>query len=328
MSFNLLDYSKGGGCGCKIEPQKLHEVLSKLDIQQTSNVVVGFSENEDASVIDFGAHHYLIHTTDFFLPVVNDPYDFGRIAAANAISDVYAMGAKPISALSILGWPVEKIPLEYASEVIKGASEVCKLAGISISGGHSIESSDPIFGLCVSGLVEKQNLKRNNTCHVGDSIYITKPLGLGLLANAVKLKAISEQGYSELIKYSTQLNSIGPELAESAEISAMTDVTGFGLLGHLTEMLGKDKGANIVLEQVPVIEEAKELASKMMYPNITTSNFNFVNERCVGLNGLEFLWLCDPQTSGGLLIAGKLPDGLPNIFKIGEVTDTGKIHIL
>lgn len=328
MSFNLLEFSKGGGCGCKIEPQKLKSILEGVSNQHQNNVLVDFSGSDDAAVIDLGNQQYLIQTTDFFLPVVSDPFDFGRIAACNALSDVYAMGGKPLTALSILGWPVEKIPLDIAKEVIKGAVSICQEAGISISGGHSIETADPIFGLSVSGLVEATNLKRNNTCQIGDTIYITKPLGLGLLANAVKTGAITEDGYAQLLRYATRLNTIGIELGGRADVNAMTDITGFGLLGHMTEMLGAEKGARLNLVDIPVIEEAKELAGKMMYPNITTSNYNFVKDRCKGLNGLEFLWLCDPQTSGGLMFTSSEGIEMPDCYPIGQVVEGSQIEIL
>ncbi len=327
MSFNLLAFSKGGGCGCKIEPQKLKTILGDFSQQHPDNLIVDYTGSDDAAVVDLG-DQYLIQTTDFFLPVVANPYDFGRIAACNALSDVYAMGGRPLTALSILGWPLEKIPLEVASEVIRGAADICQAAGISISGGHSIETADPIFGLSVSGLVNKTQLKRNNTCQVGDGIYITKPLGLGLLANAVKTESISQQGYEELIKYATQLNVVGTELAQRASVSAMTDITGFGLLGHLTEMLGPDKGASIRLDAIPVLNEARELAAKMQYPNITTSNYNFVKDRCQGLTGLEFLWLCDPQTSGGLMFTSSEDIAMEQCYKIGEVRANFMIEIV
>jgi selenide,water dikinase len=238
------------------------------------------------------------------------------------------MGGKPLTALSVLGWPVEKIPLEVAKEVIRGANAICLEAGISISGGHSIETTDPIFGLSVSGLVTEGNLKRNNTCQPGDKIYLSKPLGLGLLANAVKTGAITEQGYAELIKWATKLNVEGMQIGNMPNVSAMTDVTGFGLLGHLTEMLGNDNGARLVLSEIPVIEEARQLAMAMQYPNITTSNYNFVKDRCTGLNGLEFLWLCDPQTSGGLLFTSREPIEISDCYLIGEVLSGNTIEIV
>ncbi len=325
MSYNLLEFSKGGGCGCKIEPGKLGNILSAISQQADSRILVDFTSSDDASVIDIGNGQLLVQTVDFFLPVVKDPYDFGRIAAANAISDIYAMGAQPLTALSILGWPVEKLPLEAAAEVIKGASEICRLAGINISGGHSVDSSEPLFGLSVSGISSKSSLRLNNSCQIGDYISITKPLGLGLLANAVKMDVISESGYELLIQYATQLNSIGLELAKDNRVTAMTDITGFGLLGHLKEMLGGNKGADLNLTAIPVIEEAKDIASKMIYPNITTSNYNYVNSITDGLNGIEFLWLCDPQTSGGLMFTATEPNIISEAWTIGRVCEGGRI---
>ncbi|MBL7837189.1 MAG: selenide, water dikinase SelD, partial [Bacteroidetes bacterium] len=278
MSFSLLDFSKGGGCGCKIEPGKLREVLSGISQAKDDKILVDFTHGDDASVLDLGEGRLLVQTVDFFLPVVKDPYDFGRIAAANAISDIYAMGARPITALSILGWPVEKIALNVASEVIKGATDICSLAGINISGGHSVETQEPIFGLSVSGLVENAHLKLNNTCRNGDWIYITKPLGLGLLANALKMGMLSEDGYTVFLDLACSLNSVGMDLGKQTQVTAMTDITGFGLLGHLKEMLCMGLGAELELSQIPVIEEAKLIASKMIYPNITTNNYNYIKE--------------------------------------------------
>lgn len=327
MSFSLLDFSKGGGCGCKIEPGKLREVLSGISQAKDDKILVDFTHGDDASVLDLGEGRLLVQTVDFFLPVVKDPYDFGRIAAANAISDIYAMGARPITALSILGWPVEKIALNVASEVIKGATDICSLAGINISGGHSVETQEPIFGLSVSGLVENAHLKLNNTCRNGDWIYITKPLGLGLLANALKMGMLSEDGYTVFLDLACSLNSVGMDLGKQTQVTAMTDITGFGLLGHLKEMLCLGLGAELELSQIPVIEEAKLIASKMIYPNITTNNYNYIKEMTDGLNGLEFLWLCDPQTSGGLMFTTSEQVDRPNTWLIGRVTDSGRIQI-
>lgn len=327
MSCNLLEFSKGGGCGCKIEPGKLREVLAHLEQSHDSRILVDFKHSDDASIIDIGSDKLLVQTVDFFLPVVKQPYDFGRIAAANAISDVYAMGGTPLTALSILGWPVEKLPLEYSGEVLKGAAEICKSAGIVISGGHSVDSSEPLFGLSVTGLVGRTQLKRNFTCSEGDRIYISKPLGLGLLANAIKMDILSEAGYSEFIEISTRLNSLGMELGKLQSVTAMTDVTGFGLLGHLSEMLGEQHSANLQLDKIPVIDEARAIAAKMMYPNITTSNYNFIKDRTDGLNGLEFLWLCDPQTSGGLLFTSSVELQMPGIWEIGRVVPGDRITI-
>jgi selenide,water dikinase len=327
MSYNLLEFSRGGGCGCKIDPIKLHAILEDHKTTDAQSLLVDFLDKDDAAIIEINKDTCLIQTVDFFLPLVNNAYDFGRIAAANAISDVYAMGGKPILALSMLGWPQDILPLELAKEVLRGAESICKEAGISISGGHSIETKEPLFGLSVSGVVEKQNIKRKNTCQLGDYLYLTKPLGLGLLSNAIKHNLLSEDGYQILIETACQLNTVGIELGKNAAVNAMTDVTGFGLLGHLTEMLGGKFGAELELESIPVIPEAKTLAEKMVYPNITTSNYNYVKDHCNGLNGLEFLWLCDPQTSGGLLVSSSEVLNFEALFPIGRVVAGNRINI-
>lgn len=321
MSYNLLDFSRGGGCGCKIDPLKLQTILKDHQNQGHSNLLVDFLDKDDAAIIEINAETCFIQTVDFFLPLVNDPYDFGRIAAANAISDVYAMGGQPVMALSMLGWPQEQLPLSIAQEVIRGAEFVCQAAGISISGGHTIETKEPLFGLSVSGIVKKENIKRKQTCQVGDYLYLSKPLGLGLLSHAIKLQALSEEAYQILIDTACQLNVIGVQLASNTKVNAMTDVTGFGLLGHLTEMLHGVFGAELQLDKIPVIEEAKQLAQKMLYPNITTSNYNYVKDHCIGLDGLEFLWLCDPQTSGGLLISSSEVLKVEGLYEIGRITE-------
>ncbi len=327
MSSRLLDFSKSGGCGCKIEPEKLKTILHHHETLKDSRLLVDFDSSDDAAIIELDNGQCIISSTDFFLPVVNDAYNYGRIAAANALSDIYAMGGTPILALSILGWPVDKIPLEEAQLVLKGAREICKEAGISIAGGHSIDSSEPVFGLCVTGLVDKKHIKRNNTCKPGDYLYMTKPLGLGLLSNALKHGTLSEDGYKVLLEHATHLNTIGAELGKMPEVTAMTDITGFGFLGHLYEMLGKDKGADLQLDKIPVIEEARQIALKMQYPNITTNNYNFIKDKTSGLNGLEFLWLCDPQTSGGLLFTSSVKLDVKDAVWIGNVTDGALIQL-
>ena len=327
MSYNLLEFSRGGGCGCKIDPIKLHAILSDHKSNDAQSLLVDFIDKDDAAIIEINNDVCLIQTVDFFLPLVNNAFDFGRIAAANAISDVYAMGGRPIMALSMLGWPQEVLPLELAKEVLKGAESICKEAGISISGGHSIETKEPLFGLSVSGVVEKQNIKRKNTCKLGDYLYISKPLGLGLMSNAIKHNLLSDEGYQILINTACKLNTVGMELGRLSSVSAMTDVTGFGLLGHLTEMLGGKFGAELNLENIPVIPEAKGFAEKMIYPNITTSNYNYVKDHCDGLSGLEFLWLCDPQTSGGLLVSSSEVLNIEALHPIGRVVDGKRIKI-
>lgn len=326
MSFNLLDHSKSGGCGCKIDPARLGIIL-KDHHASSPDLLVGPETRDDAAVTALSDNDYLISTTDFFLPIVNDAYDFGQIAAANALSDVYAMGGEPVIALSIMGWPLAKIPPEEAQRVLKGASDKCAEAGIVIGGGHSIETSEPIFGLSVTGRVTKSNLKRNNACKEEDMIYLTKPLGLGLLSNGLKHGRLSEAGYGHLLSNATRLNSLGAQLGRMQEVTAMTDITGFGLLGHLSEMLSGNHGAELFLDRIPVIEEAKQLATQMLYPNITTNNYNYIKDITTGLDGLEFLWLCDPQTSGGLLFTASLAIDVADAVYIGKITSGNRIVI-
>lgn len=328
MSSDILDISKGGGCGCKIDPLKLKSILSGLRTESSSQFIVGLAEKDDAAVLELDNESCLIQTVDFFLPVVRNPFDFGMIAAANALSDVYAMGGKPIMVSSILGWPLEKYGVNLAQEVLRGAESICLKAGLPISGGHSIETSEPIFGLTVNGLADKRCLKKKSSGLAGDYLYLSKPLGLGLLANAHKHGALGETEYSSFINISTRLNNLGETLGRMNGVTSMTDVTGFGLLGHLTEMLGEHLGADLVLEQIPVIESARQFADKMMYPNITTGNYNYVKDRCDGLNGLEFLILCDPQTSGGLLFTSAEQIVLDGVELIGSINDSGRISIV
>lgn len=325
MSYNLLEFSRGGGCGCKLDPLRLKDILSGHQSDGSSRILVDFAHRDDAAVCEIDENTCIIQTVDFFLPLVNNAYDFGMIAAANALSDVYAMGGKPLMALSLLGWPIEKLPVSLAAEVLRGAEDVCRKAGISISGGHSIESSEPLFGLSVNGIVEKRFIKRKTNCMVGDYLYLTKPLGLGLLSNAIKYGKLSEQGYKDLIRIAGSLNTIGTELGKMEAVSAMTDVTGFGLLGHLMEMLGEQNGAELYLDKIPLIEEAKAIALQMVYPNITTGNYNFVKDRTDGLTGLEFLWLCDPQTSGGLLFSSHSELEIDDAVNIGRVVAGNRI---
>ncbi len=328
MPIRLTTFSKGGGCGCKIAPDLLESLLQHTPENFNKALLVGNDNKDDAAVYETENGQCIISTTDFFLPIVDSPYDFGQIAAANAISDVYAMGGTPIMALAILGWPTDTIPMEAAQEVMKGAQAICDKAGIPIAGGHSIQTSEPLFGLSVNGLVQKANLKKNNTCEASDFLYLTKPLGIGLMANALKHDKLSEAGYQRLITLTTTLNSIGAQLGQMPDVTAITDVTGFGLLGHLSEMLGKEKGATLYLDNIPVEPEAKTIAEQFVYPNITTNNYNFIKDRTTGLNGLEFLWLCDPQTSGGLLFTSKSEVNLPDCIYIGTISNSGKIELL
>jgi selenide,water dikinase len=303
--IRLTQYSSGAGCGCKISPAVLKEILMTSDeLPADPKLLVGNDTNDDASVYDLEDGNCLISTTDFFMPVVDDPYTFGKIAATNALSDVYAMGGRPLTALAILGWPISKLPAPLAQQVLEGARFVCRVAGITLAGGHSIESAEPIFGLSVNGLVSKKNIKRNNTAQKGDLLFMTKPLGVGIVTTAAKRGLDKDDHLETCIRYMSTLNKIGESLGEMACIHAMTDITGFGLAGHLLEMCeGSGLSAEISFDKVAVMPFLKEYISQFIYPDMTMKNFSFYSSKLNELNAEQLITLCDPQTSGGLLIA-------------------------
>lgn len=302
--IRLTQFSKAAGCGCKIAPEALQQILSGLHALPDAHLLVGNAGNDDAAVYDIGGGECVVSTTDFFMPIVDDAFDFGQIAAANAISDVYAMGGKPIMAISILAWPVEKIPGSEAQKVMQGAIAICKKAGIPLAGGHSIGGSEPVFGLAVTGLIRKEHIKQNSSCQKGDLLYLTKPLGTGIQATALKRGLLNPAHYPALLNNMITLNTFGVACGEMDFVHAMTDVTGFGLLGHLEEMIGKSGlSAEIDVAKVPVLEGTEEYNAQYIYPDNTTRNYNAVKEKVKWLGGMEFITLCDPQTSGGLLIS-------------------------
>ena len=302
--IRLTQFSKGGGCGCKIAPGVLEKIL-RTDLKKGfPGLLVGNESSDDAAVFDLGNGEALISTTDFFTPILDDPYDFGRIAAANSISDVYAMGGKPMMAVAILGWPVEKIDPVHAQKVLEGARSICSEAGIPIAGGHSIDSAEPIFGLAVTGIVKKEFIKKNNSCKQGDLLFLTKPLGTGILASALKRGILVPGDAEKLVSVMAQLNKAGEAYGKKEFVHAMTDITGFGLAGHLVEMLsGSDLTATIRMKDIPKIGGVDHYISKMIFPDNTTRIYNDVKEKVNGMDGLEFILLCDPQTSGGLLVS-------------------------
>ena len=316
----LTQYSHGAGCGCKISPKVLDEILkSNLVLPDNNKLLVGNHSKDDAAVYDLGNGMALISTTDFFMPIVDDAFDFGRIAAANSISDVYAMGGKPLMAIAILGWPVEKLPVELAQKVIEGGRTICAEAGIPLAGGHSIDSPEPIFGLAVTGIVPIENLKKNNTAQVGDHLFLTKPLGVGILSTAQKRGLLKEEHLLMMIEQMTTLNKIGEELGKIKGVTAMTDVTGFGLLGHLIEMAeGSGLSAEIYYDKIPVATGVKEYIAQRIFPDATTRNWSSYSDKVKfekarpddpvgrGVNVMEaFTLLPDPQTNGGLLVSVK-----------------------
>jgi selenide,water dikinase len=310
-SGGLTQFSHGAGCGCKIAPKVLDEILkSNLALPDNKNLLVGNSSKDDAAVYDLGNGMALISTTDFFMPVVDDAFDFGRIAAANSISDVYAMGGRPLMAIAVLGWPVEKLPAELAQKVVEGGRIICDEAGIPLAGGHSIDSPEPIFGLAVSGIVSKENLKRNSTAEEGDLLFLTKPLGVGILSTAQKRSLLKDEHLPAMIEQMTTLNKVGMELGKIKGVTAMTDVTGFGLLGHLIEMAeGSGLSAEIYYEKIPVAAGVKEYISQRIFPDATTRNWSSYSDKVKfekGVNVMEaFTLLPDPQTNGGLLFSVK-----------------------
>jgi selenide, water dikinase len=305
----LTQFSHGGGCGCKIAPKVLEEILASGTEQFSSDkLLVGNSSKDDAAVYDLGNGTALISTTDFFMPIVDDAFTFGQVASANAISDVYAMGGKPILAIAILGWPVEKIPSSVAQQVLEGSRRICTEAGIPLAGGHSIDSPEPIFGLAVNGLVSISDLKQNNTAKEGDVLFLTKPLGVGILTTAQKRGALKAEHEGILIKQLTQLNNAGEALGKVKGVHAMTDVTGFGLFGHLIEMAeGSGLSAEISYAAIPIHDSCREYLAQKIMPDATYRNWNSYSSKVAfepGVNVMEaFNILPDPQTNGGLLIA-------------------------
>jgi selenide,water dikinase len=307
--IKLTQYSHGAGCGCKIAPSVLEKILSgNMAFTSDKKLLVGNSSKDDAAVFDLGNGTVLISTTDFFMPIVDDAFDFGRIASANAISDVYAMGGTPILAIAILGWPVTKLSPALAQKVIEGSRAICAEAQIPLAGGHSIDSPEPIFGLAVNGLADINHLKKNNTAKEDDLIYITKPIGVGVLSTAQKRCVLKNEHLQIFIDQLTTLNKAGEDLGKIKGVNAMTDVTGFGLLGHLIEMAeGSNLSAELYYQQIPFITGVKEYLAQQIVPGSTNRNWNSYNCKVSfekEVNEAEALSLLpDPQTNGGLLIA-------------------------
>lgn len=308
----LTQFAHGAGCGCKIAPQVLSEILQNNLFSQADNerLLVGNSAGDDAAVYDLGNGKALIATTDFFTPIVDDAFDFGRVAAANAISDVYAMGGTPSIALAILGWPVNTLPATLAGRVVAGARSICLEAGIPLAGGHSIDTQEPVFGLSVNGLIDVADLKRNNTAGENDLLFLTKPIGVGILATAQKRKLLAESDRPLLIRQLTQLNSIGEKLGKIPGVTAMTDVTGFGLLGHLMEMAeGSGLTATVSYKAIPKLSSLPAYMKQNCIPDATYRNWNAYHTKVAfdaGVDMMEaFSLLPDPQTNGGLLFSVK-----------------------
>lgn len=303
--IRLTQYSHGAGCGCKISPAILDKILhSPNAATPDARLLVGNDKRDDAAVLDLLNGTALISTTDFFMPIVDDAFDFGRIASANAISDVYAMGGKPVLAIAILGWPIEKLAPEVAQQVLEGARAICKEAGITLAGGHSIDCPEPVFGLAVNGIVDIKHLKQNSTAEEGCRLYLTKPLGVGILSTAQKKGILKAEDAAVALKSMTTLNALGELFGKMAGVKAMTDVTGFGLLGHLAEMCeGSGLSAEIEFDKVPVIEGLSGYLSQGCFPGGTQRNWASYGSKVGTLTDEQRFILADPQTSGGLLVA-------------------------
>ncbi|MDR0587994.1 MAG: selenide, water dikinase SelD [Burkholderiales bacterium] len=317
-TIRLTQFSHGGGCGCKISPAILQELLAKMPQGIVPpNLLIGTETGDDAAVYRLNDSQALVATTDFFMPIVDDPYDFGAIAATNALSDVYAMGGTPILALALVGMPIQQLPLPVIGRVLEGGSMVCKKAGIPVAGGHSIDSVEPIYGLVALGLVHPQRVKSNKAARQGDVLILGKPLGIGILSAAEKSGKLERADYQTMIEITTQLNRVGQSLGECDEVHAMTDVTGFGLLGHLMEMcVGSNTQASLSWAALPLIAAAQKLAQAGVKTGASARNWAAYGDH-VSLHNLD-AWqqhlLTDPQTSGGLLVSCA-PASVDNILK-------------
>ncbi len=321
MSIKLTEYSHGAGCGCKIAPGVLEKIVAGNNPFQDPKLLVGNSTKDDAAAYDLGNGELVLSTTDFFMPIADDPFDFGRIAATNAISDIYAMGGTPIMAIAILGWPLDKLGPEVAAQVIDGGRRVCADAGIQLAGGHSIDSPEPIFGLAVTGRVPRQFLKTNAAARAGSLLYLSKPLGVGILTTAQKKKKLRAEHEHLARDLMCELNSVGAQLAREESVNAITDVTGFGLAGHLLEMC-QGSGVRAVLNysSLPVLAPVYEYLAMGCIPGGTGRNFHSYGSHLSKVNEQQKNILCDPQTSGGLLVAVS-PEGAANLESI--MTDAG-----
>ena len=305
QSIRMTEYSHGSGCGCKISPATL-DVILKAGMPEPAHdgrLLVGNASRDDAAVYDLGDGTAVISTTDFFMPIVDDPFDFGRIAAANAISDIYAMGGKPLMAIAIFGWPLDKLPAEVGRQVIEGGRHVCREAGIPLAGGHSIDAPEPIFGLAVTGQVRIEHLKRNDTARCGNKIYLTKPLGIGILSTAQKRKVLEPDHQHIAAETMCRLNHLGETLGKLETVTAMTDVTGFGLAGHLGEVCeGSRLKAVLQFDKLPLLPHVHRYLDLDCSPGGAGRNFDSYGHKLGKLSRRQRDILCDPQTSGGLLV--------------------------
>ncbi|AWI54779.1 selenide, water dikinase SelD [Aquabacterium olei] len=332
MSIALTQFSHGGGCGCKIAPGLLSEILSRAPQGLVPpELMVGLETSDDAAVYRLNDQQALVATTDFFTPIVDDPRDFGRIAATNALSDIYAMGGTPIMALALVGMPIAKLPPEVIGQILGGGAEVCRAAGIPIAGGHSIDLLEPIYGLVALGLVHPDRVRRNADGRAGDVLVLGKPLGVGVLSAALKKGRLDEAGYAQMIRHTTQLNRVGVALGALPGVHAMTDVTGFGLAGHLLEVCrGSGLDAQVTLSQLPLIEVAAGFAREGIVTGASGRNW--------AAYGAEVNWpahaqawqqalVSDPQTSGGLLVSCA-PEAVPAVLAAMQAEGCGEAAVI
>lgn len=329
--IRLTSFSHGGGCGCKIAPGVLAEILKKsTGFPVPPALMVGIETADDAAVYKLNDEQALIATTDFFMPIVDDPFDFGRIAATNAISDVYAMGGTPIMALALVGMPINQLPLDVIGKIIQGGESICAEAGIPIAGGHTIDSVEPIYGLVVLGLIHPSKVKRNSGAKVGDKLILGKPLGVGILSAALKKQVLDEAGYASMILNTTKLNKPGMALSNMSGVNAMTDVTGFGLLGHLLEICrGAGVGAQLAMSQIPLLPQVQLLAEAGCITGASARNWSAYGHdvQLDGITPVQQALLSDPQTSGGLLVScdsAAVPEVLA-LFRNGDFLDAAVI---
>ncbi len=321
-SIRLTSFSHGGGCGCKIAPGVLADILKRSSgFPVPKELLVGIETSDDAAVYKLNDEQALIATTDFFMPIVDDPFDFGRIAATNAISDVYAMGGTPIMALALVAMPINQLPVDVIGKIIQGGEAVCAEAGIPIAGGHTIDSVEPIYGLVVMGLVHPEKVKRNADARAGDKLILGKPLGVGVLSAALKKNALDDAGYQAMIENTTRLNKPGRTLSSMAGVHAMTDVTGFGLLGHSLELArGAGMSVQIDMSKVPMLPGVLALAERGYVTGASARNWAGYGESVAlseGISPVQQALLTDPQTSGGLLVSCD-PAAVPDVLALFE----------
>jgi selenide,water dikinase len=335
----LTQYSHGAGCGCKISPKVLAEILAQVPAQRRDpRLLVGYDARDDAAVYRLDDEHAIVSTTDFFMPIVDDPVDFGAIASVNAISDIYAMAARPIVAIAILGWPLDKLDPAIAGRVLVGARDACSRAGIPLAGGHSIDAPEPIFGLAVTGTVHPREIRSNDLARAGDELYLTKPLGVGILTTAQKRGVLAPEDFQAVRRLMLELNDFGAELASIDAVHSLTDVTGFGLLGHLLQMCeASSVYAEIEFANVPQLTVLPRYVAQRTFPGGTARNFDSYGHKIGPLADDAKNILCDPQTSGGLLIA-VAPDGRDEFLRLavqreltltpfGRLTDRGTFRV-